>query len=44
MATKFALLLRRRGPIVVAIALLAGVVGSAHGVHASGHGFWDGPL
>jgi hypothetical protein len=43
-ATKFALLLRRRGPVVFAIALCASVVGSAHGIHPGGLGFWDGPL
>ncbi len=40
MATKLALLLRRRGAIVFALSLLAGVAGSFHG----GMGFWDGPL
>jgi hypothetical protein len=42
-ATKLALLLRRRGTIVLALTLLAGVVGSVH-VLPSGFGFWDGPL
>ena len=41
MATKLAFLLRRRGPIVIALSLIAGVVGS---VRPGGFGFWDGPL
>ena len=40
MATKLALLLRRRGVVVLALSLVAGVAGAFHG----GMGFWEGPL
>jgi len=38
-ATKLALLLRRRNTIVLVLSIVAGVAGSFHGV-----GMWDGPL
>ncbi|HEY7398310.1 MAG TPA: hypothetical protein VH538_08415 [Gaiellaceae bacterium] len=45
MATKLALLLRRRGTLVFALVVLAAVLGTVHAtnVHAGGFGFWDGP-
>jgi hypothetical protein len=39
-ATKLAILLRRRGVVVLALSVIAGVAGSFHG----GMGFWEGPL
>jgi hypothetical protein len=38
-ATKLALLLRRRNAIVLVLSVVAGVAGTFHGV-----GMWDGPL
>jgi hypothetical protein len=44
-ATKLVLMLRRRSTIVLALTVLAAVVGSVHpNVHPGGLGFWDGPL
>lgn len=45
MATKLALLLRRRSTIVLALVVLAAVLGAVHAtnVHPGGFGFWDGP-
>jgi hypothetical protein len=42
-ATKIALLLRRRSTLILAVAVLAAVIGSAFG-HVSPMGMWDGPL
>ncbi len=39
MATKLALLLRRRNAIVLVLSVVASVAGTVHG-----GGFWDGPL
>ena len=44
MATKLALMLRRRSTIVLALTVLAAVVSAVHpNVHPGGLGFWDGP-
>ena len=44
MATKLALLLRHRGMIVLALVVLAAVLGTVYpNVHPGGFGFWDGP-
>jgi hypothetical protein len=43
-ATKFALLLRRRSTLLLALSVIAAIAGSAHGIGHGHWGLWDGPL
>jgi hypothetical protein len=43
-ATKIALLLRRRSTVITVLTVAAALAGAMHGFDNHGVGFWDGPL
>jgi len=43
-ATRFALFLRRRGVLVLALSVAAAWVGAKSGGLVTFNGFWDGPI
>jgi hypothetical protein len=43
-ATKIALLARRRSTLVFALTVVAAIAGCFHGGGGPGSGLWDGPL